>query len=304
MEEYTSLLNELNNALAEYCNSNGQEYSYNCLFVPVQKTSNFLISKGIFIFPKTKKERSIPENENPIDSLKYLKLVAERARNRIWEDNLGLVGEVTKKCLEFSPKLEYGDVNAEGIFGLLGAIRNYNTSLGVRFPYYATATIIRYIMKNLYKYLRTIKLPIDFPCDYKRFEYFREKFKEKFKHLPSDEELARFMGKTTEYVRNIRERKENLYNVFSLNYPAFAGDEEELSDSVIDSYSSTLEERVLKRVFLSESFMPVLSPVEKKVILSRLKGKEFKEIGRENNFSKARAHEAKKKALKKRELIA
>ena len=273
--EKDSILNELNNALKQYYSGNGQKGSYNCLFIPVQKADKLLSKNDILIF-NLKDGYIFPENSNSLGELKDL---AIKTRNIIWEDNLDLVGPVAKKYVRRFPTLEYGDAESEGISGLLKAIKNYDSSLGATFPHYALVVINRSISRNLYKYLRIINLTMDFLPDYKKMEYFLSNFKDKFNHVPSDEELANFMDKPIEYVKNMKEYKEYLYNLTSLNFSTF-GKEEELLDTIVDE-NSLSENDTLNKIILQDfikDYILRLPDKNRLVLLARLENRTLEDI--------------------------
>lgn len=280
------ILNELNSALQEYHNGNNQKGSYNCLFTPLQKANKILINEGIFIFPKLKKERNIPENKNPNYYLKNLTLKTIKPRNIVWEDNLGLVGIVAGKYNSKLCDITFDELMSEGNFGLLKAIAKFKPHLNVPFPHYALRLINQHMAKYIHQYLGIIKLYVNFPFDYKNLKHLKNSFKEKFHCEPNDEELAEFMNKPVEYVKNMKIYKKNLSNLRSLNYLIFRDNEEiEIIDDVIDSYSSSFENSVINKIifddFTTDFIKEYISKIpdrSKSILLERLKGKTLEYI--------------------------
>jgi len=265
----------LDNALTKYNNRKGQPSSYDILIPPLQKADKLLSKNGISIF-NLEDNYIFPQN---LDGLGELTDLAMKVRNIIWKDNLGLVGQVAKKYLSKLYNITFEELNSEGNSGLLIAIKNHNYNLGAPFLHYAVNCIDGSIKRNLNRY-RPIKLPANFPLNYKKLKYFENSFKEKFHHKPSDEELADFMGWETNRVKDLKRYKKNL-NPKSLNFPVFNKDEKEIIDTVIDSYSSSLEDRVINNLIFNDFIKKYISklPDESKSILrERLKNKTFNEI--------------------------
>lgn len=278
---YDSLLKELEGALKDYYSKKGQNGSYNCLLSPLKKANKVLAEEGIPLLEVLDIEKPVISKKN----LKKLEKLAIEARNRIWEDNLNLIGFIAKKYRKVFPDAEYQDLKLEGNFGFLKAIKNYNPHKGVPFPIFAMFTIEDHLKKSIPEYLRIVKLPINFLHDYKKFEHSLNRFKEKFNHSPSDEELATFMNKTTKYIRNIRQCKECFYHVWSLNHSFPNEPREEIVDKVIDK-NSKFEDKIIEKITLSgflKKNLPNLSDIEKNVLLGRLKFKTLEEIGMEYN---------------------
>jgi len=283
------LLNELNNALKQYYNGNGQKGSYNCLFTPLQKANKFLTNEGIFIFPQLKKELGIPENKNPKKYLKNLSLKVMEARNIIWVDNLGLLGKIAEKYIPKFYNITFDEIESEGHDRILKSMLNYNSNLEVPFPNYTISSMTLSIINDISKYVKPIPF-VNFHSNYNILKDSIKNFKEKFKHLPNDKELAEFMGKTTEYVKNMKFYKENLSNLMSLNESSFRDGGEELLDTIIDPYYSSLEDEIIEKITLQEiieNYIPKLPDEEKSVLLGQLENKTLADIAREKNCTRA-----------------
>lgn len=120
---------------------------------------------------------------------------------------------------------------------------------------------------------------MDFLPDYKKMEYFLSNFKDKFNHVPSDEELANFMDKPIEYVKNMKEYKEYLYNLTSLNFSTF-GKEEELLDTIVDE-NSLSENDTLNKIILQDfikDYILRLPDKNRLVLLARLENRTLEDI--------------------------
>ena len=295
MDDNNLLLDELNYALKEYYSKKNEKKAYNCLFTPLQKTSEFLSENGILIFPKRKYKKPNNELKNQYDEyLKNLKSKGEEARNKIWEDNIGLIFEVSKKIFcNFNESEKYNitfsEIISEGNFGLLESIEKYNPNLGVPFPPYAMRQITHRIERNLKEYLEIIRLPFGLIQLNKNMKYFKKNFVEKFGHSPNDKELADFMGKSVSRVENVKKYNALFRNPKSLNELSFDDNgKKEIIDSIFDE-NSCFEEDVINKITLTEFLeenLPKLSKIERIVLVGRLKSKTLEEIGIQNNFTK------------------
>ena len=164
--------------------------------------------------------------------------------------------------------------------GLLKAIEKYNPSKGSSFKYYANKVIESYIKRGIHNILRTIKFPTNFLSDYYSLEVSKYKFRDKFNRMPSDEELAYFMIKSVKYVKNMKQHREYLYDVVSLDSPALEEGDDELV-SMISDESSSFENKILDKIALcdfNENYVFKLSDKSKFVLFERLKNKSLDEI--------------------------
>ncbi len=142
--------------------------------------------------------------------------------------------------------------------------------------------IDNHIKTNLDKYLRTITFPVNFIFDYRIMIKFEDEFKQEFTRKPNNKELAEFMHKPVKYVTRLKENNNKLYHLVCLDIPAFRESiEDHLIDTILDSHSSPLEDRVVNKITFKDPIHNYISKLPEKqgeVLLKRLKNKTFLEI--------------------------
>ena len=271
-----NVLKKLNNALEIYSKNNK---SYNLLFHPLQKANEILLENNISIFNLEQEKNLFDENLNGLGKLLASSV---KARNIILENNLGLNKKIANKYAQKVPQLEYGDLESECVFGLLKAMEKHNPDLNIPFFHFALPVIDNHLKHNLNKYLRTITFPINFIFDYARMIKFEDEFKQKFTRKPNDEELAEFMHKPVKYVTRLKENNNKLYHLVCLDIPPFRESiEDHLIDTILDSHSSPIEDRVVNKITFKDSIQDYISKLperQQEVLLKRLKNKTFTEI--------------------------
>lgn len=289
------LLKELNHAFEIY-SKNKKNTSYSVLFSPLQKADKFLLENKISIFNLEQEKNLFDENLNGLGKLLTSSI---KARNIIWKDNLGLVGKVAGKYNSELCHIIFDELTSEGNFGLLKAIPKFKPDLNVSFIHYALKLINQHMAKCVHQYLEIIKLPINFHFNYENIQYFTNFFKERFHRSPNDEELAEFMNKSVKYIENMKIYEKNLSNVESLNCLTSRDDEEiEIIDTVVDSYSSSFEDRIIEKIMVEEK-LPKLSLRERSIILKRFEGKTLENIAIEENLTKQRISKIELRAVSK-----
>lgn len=285
-------MEELDSALKEYYSKNRQNGSYHCLFGPLKKADNILWKeKGVSVLDFRNFPTVCRNSDGPLERLKTL---AIEARNRIWEDNFGLIYDTIKRYYSFFRKANHDDLVSEGQIGILEAIRKYNPNMGIRFPTFAVPEIRFYILRVLHE-TKAIRLPV-ISSQHNYIEYFENIFKKRFKHYPTHKELADFFDINIKRIKNVR-HKRDFYKILSLNYPVFSDEKAELMDTVADERYSP-EKEIIGKISLEEK-LSILSPREKSIVLRRLSGMTLEEVGKEENLTRARISQIELRAVRK-----
>jgi len=282
MKKY-GLLKKLQVALTEYNNSN-EENNLTSLFIHLRKAGDY-----------------VDLNINSNGHLKDLEDLVIKARNRIWENHLYLVKPIAKRYFKIFRcflVMDLSDFILEGNLGLFKAILHCDVDEGL-FPNYTIRVIKESIDRAIYRNWRPIKIPYLSPKNFKMLGYISENFQKRLGRSPTNKELAHLMHKKVNSIKELKWTEKYLCNLLSLDFPILkdGGVIGYLIDNIIDE-NSYFEDRVINEFIFSEA-MKRLTLVERKVFESILQGKNFREIAKENNFSKARAHNAKMRGVKK-----
>lgn len=82
------------------------------------------------------------------------------SRNKVVEDNLGLVGSIVGSIYFKNTFFENSDLFQEGVIGMMTAINKFDTSKGIAFSTYATEWIRQAVYRYIYNFRNQIRLPV------------------------------------------------------------------------------------------------------------------------------------------------
>lgn len=204
----------------------------------------------------------------------------QKIHSEILEGNLRFVITVAKQYQ--NQGLELSDLIAEGNYGLLKAIKNFDWSKKLRFISYAVWWIRQSILQSLNENARTIRLPVNVVQELYREKKLMEKtgkdLPEKFANLPSIIDLD----------RQINEDGDTMLDLIP-------NDGSYQPDEVFNS-KDALKERLL-------SIMNILDERERLIIEDYFgmsgQTRTLEDIGNDFNLTKERVRQIKEKALRK-----
>jgi RNA polymerase primary sigma factor len=225
-----------------------------------------------------------PERERELSELMCSGTLNEREVQKIQEEllkgNLRFVITVAKQYQ--NQGMELSDLIAEGNYGLLKAIKNFDWSKKLRFISYAVWWIRQSILQSLNENSRTIRLPVNVVQELYREKKIMEKtgkdLPEKFATLPSIIDLD----------RQINEDGDTMLDIIP-------NDGSYQPDEVFNSQDA-LKERLL-------SIMNILDERERLIIEDYFgmsgQTRTLEDIGNDFNLTKERVRQIKEKALRK-----
>ena len=216
------------------------------------------------------------------------------------EHNLRLVVSIAKRYQ--GKGLSLMDLIQEGNMGLMTAAQKYDASKGFRFSTYATYWIKQALSRAMINQTRNIRIPVHMIGEVNKVRSVIAKYEEENNETPSNETVAKLLGKSLKDVDNLIKM---AWNTVSLN--SIVGDEEdtELGDfiedkEVVTPYKSA-ENSILRDSI--ESMLGTIDEREAKVIKLRfgLDGNPMtlEEVGNELGVTKERIRQIEDKALKK-----
>ena len=204
----------------------------------------------------------------------------KKIHKELLEGNLRFVITVAKQYQ--NQGLDFPDLIAEGNFGLMKAIENFDWSKKLRFISYAVWWVRQSILQSLNENARTIRLPVNVVQDLQRakkeLERGGDELSDKFANLPY----------TINLDKPLNEEGDTLVDI--LNNP-----NAELPDAGL-STEDTLKDKLI-------SMLDVLDDREKTIIQDYfgLSGstRTLEDIGNDFTLTKERVRQIKEKALRK-----
>lgn len=216
------------------------------------------------------------------------------------QHNLRLVVSIAKRYQNRG--LAFMDLIQEGNMGLMTAAKKYDADKGFRFSTYATYWIKQALSRAITNQSRNIRIPVHMIAEVNKVRQAIAKYEEIYNETPTNEELARAMGKKVEDIDKLMKM---AMNTVSLN--AIVGDEEdtELGDFVADEQTLTPYQSA-ENAMLRDSLEGILDTIgerEAQVIRMRFgldgEAMTLEEVGNELGVTKERIRQIEDKALKK-----
>lgn len=224
--------------------------------------------------------------------MKRVKQGDELAREEFVIANLRLVLSVVQR---FTGKREKADDMFQvGCVGLMKAIDNFNTELGVKFSTYAVPMIIgeirRYLRDN-----NSIRVSRSLRDIAYRSLQAREKLTKELKREPTIEEIANEIGMPS---KSVAFSLDAISDTISLNQPVYKDgkDTVRIMDQISDKKND--DEDLMEQIALKDAIVK-LGPREKEILnLRYFIGKTQMEVSNEVGISQAQVSRLEKNALK------
>jgi RNA polymerase primary sigma factor len=222
-----------------------------------------------------------------------------RARERLIERNLRLVGSVAKRYRGMG--LPFEDLIQEGNLGLVKAAQRFDPELGHRFSTYATWWIRQAIVRAIEDKGRAVRLPVHTQEKARKAARVRNELSAQLGREPTDEEVAERLGWT---ARDVPAAIELLADVASLDRPVSSEDgAPRLGEFIEDEQTSEVPEAVIQErenALLWES-LEEISDRERRVLVRRygLDDREpatLAELGAELGVTRERVRQLQRKA--------
>ena len=215
----------------------------------------------------------------------------KKARDTLFEENVGLVYSVAKRFLGRGVEME--DLVQIGSIGLLKAVDKFDLSYDVRFSTYAVPMIVGEI-KRFLRDDGILKVSRSLKESHYRVYQVREVLERKFGREPTLLELSQEMGVPVEELVLILESK---MEVESLQKTIYQGEGTEISLLEKLPEKENQQDRILDRIFLEE-ILDTLDAKQRQLIYMRYyKDMTQTEIARELGISQVQVSRMEKKIL-------
>lgn len=248
-----------------------------------------------------------PQRERELSEIMCGDNVTEEQKQEIYQElidgNLRFVITVAKQYQ--NQGLDLDDLIAEGNVGLLKAIQNFDWTKKLRFISYAVWWIRQSILQALAEQARIVRLPLNKIGSINKINKAYSELEQKYERPPSAEEMAEFLGCTTEEIK--QSLSHNGRHV-SMDAPLVEGDESSSSmydvlanDSMPGPESNLVLESLRKDI---ERSLTALTPRECDVVklFYGLEGRapmSLDEIGVRFDLTRERVRQIKEKAIRR-----
>lgn len=191
------------------------------------------------------------------------------ARERMIQSNLRLAISIAKRYASRGCDME--DLIQESNIGLIQAVDRFDWRRGVKFSTYATWWIKQSVRRLVTDQSASIRMPSSANVFYYRAKMMIREFTEEFGSPPNDEEVAAFMGVSTDTYRTLM----NTYRVpLSLDSKVGGEDSDDaraLKDTISDPEAEAPDVAIDRDKVISiiRKALKTLTPREEKVIRLR-----------------------------------
>lgn len=238
---------------------------------------------------------------NFVENLILARDERQKYMNDMIKANLRLVVSIAKKHWGYNSSLD--ELIEEGNLGLMIAADQFDYKKGYKFSTYATWWINQKIIRKIYNIRDDIRIP-DYMCELiGKYKKAHEKLTQEFDDSPATKEIAKEMKISIEKVEDIQKI---IREPVSFNEPIGEDGEDEFS-SLIKDERLIMQDEIAHNNMLKEMLPGIvenssLTRQEKDVINCMYLdnyNKTFEEAGNHFKFSRERADQIQKSALRK-----
>ena len=217
----------------------------------------------------------------------------------LYVNNMPLIKSILKPYTAYE---SMEDLLQEAYFGLLEAVKHYETSENILFMTYARHWIRQSAQRYIEKCGSVVRIPSHIIQKITRYKKTIEILSQEYKRTPTIQEISDSMDISVSDVQDI---KAYMQDVTSLDCPLSSDNEYTLHESIQSDFS--VEDSVIDKMYNEYSKSELwgiveryTSDIENNVIVDRYKqDMTYRDIGIKHNISMQRAREIEHNALRK-----
>ena len=228
----------------------------------------------------------------------------EEIGKKIANHNLKLVVSIAKHFTGFG--LDFDDLVQEGGIGLMKAIEKFNVEKGYKFSTYATWWIKQACRRALSDHSRTIRIPVHLDEMVQRVRRAERALILNLNREPKEEEIADYLGITTEKLDEIRRYSMDMSSLDSPIRSNDGAEESVLGDFIVDPVynDNYVLYNIMREKLLDDIENSSLKEKEKKIIYERFgiftgEPKTLEEVGVLFGVTRERIRQIEAKALRR-----
>jgi RNA polymerase sigma factor for flagellar operon FliA len=230
-----------------------------------------------------------------VDNLweEYFRTGSAEVKNQIISHYIYLVAMVVKRLMpHYKDYSEKDELMSCGVIGLIDAVNKFDMNMGVKFQTYASlrirGEIIDYLRKQDWA-------PTSLRKKINSIHQAYEILEKQLGRLPTDEEIAKFLGEQVSRVRKVLQ-KAHMFNLIHFESMLYEKETEEHFSSPLDDPYHIIENKSMKSAL--RDLVESLPEREKMVItLHYYKGLTMKSIAEILNISESRVSQIHSKVL-------
>lgn len=229
----------------------------------------------------------------------------ERALEMLFTKNYRLIASrVIKYVNKYKHKLDFDDLIEYGFFGMLKAVKKFNTTKDVKFTTYSIWWIDQSILRAIADYGFTVRLPVHVfeSINYLNRIQMLYNFKTEQEYI---DYVIKDKGYSIDKIKNLLAILKNIYSPASLNTLVGEDTDAELIEFIPDS-NPTTEELVEAKIVKEEiqKCLALLKPREAEILKLRFgldgnRPRTLEEIGKIYGITRERIRQIEAKALRR-----
>jgi RNA polymerase primary sigma factor len=241
------------------------------------------------------------KTQEEIELAKRIEQGDNAAKKKLAEANLRLVVSIARRYI--GRGMQFLDLIQEGNLGLIKAVDKFDHTMGFKFSTYATWWIRQAITRAIADQARTIRIPVHMVETLNKFVRVSRQLLQDLGREPTDEEVAKEMGITTDKIQEIKKIGQDPV---SLDTPIGEENDSLLGDFIEDKDAMAPADSAAFKLLKEqlEDVLDTLTEREENVLRLRFglddgRTRTLEEVGQVFGVTRERIRQIEAKALRK-----